>query len=76
MDKTKDLDGEISANSSAMDMTSMMGDGLSVRIKGRDLDKLQEIAKDISEIVGNTEGTTEVSDGFRRNHTGIPHYSG
>lgn len=64
MDKTEDLDGEISANSSAMDMTSMMGDGLSVQIKGRDLDKLQEIAKDISEIVENMEGTTEVSDGL------------
>lgn len=64
MDRTKDLDGEISANSSSMDMTSMMGEGLSIQIKGRDLDKLQEIAKDISEIVGNTEGTTEVSDGL------------
>lgn len=64
MDKTKDLDGEISANSSSMDMTSLMGEGLSIQIKGRDLDKLQEIAKDISEIVGNTEGTTEVSDGL------------
>lgn len=61
--KTKDVEGEISINTSAMDMTSMMGSGLSVQIKGRDLDKLQEIATELSEIISKVEGTTEVSNG-------------
>lgn len=61
---TKDLEGEISANASAMDMTSMMGEGLAVQIKGRNLDTLQEIAKDITKIVENVKGTTEISNGL------------
>lgn len=61
--KTKDVEGEISINTSAMDMTSMMGSGLSVQIKGRDLDKLQEIATELSKIISKVEGTTEVSNG-------------
>lgn len=63
-EKTKDMDGEIAANASSMDMTSMMGEGLSIQIKGRDLDTLQSIAKDVAEIVEKVEGTAEVSDGL------------
>lgn len=61
--KTKDVEGEISINTSAMDMTSMMGSGLSVQVKGRDLDKLQQIATELSKIISKVEGTTEVSNG-------------
>ncbi|MCI8483154.1 MAG: MMPL family transporter [Lachnospiraceae bacterium] len=61
---TKDVKGEISVSSSNMDMGALAGEGLSIRIKGRDLDKLQEIAKDVSGIVEKIEGTAEVSDGM------------
>lgn len=61
---TKDLEGEISVSSSNMDMGALAGEGISVRIKGRDLEKLQEIAKNVSEVVGGVEGTSEVSDGL------------
>lgn len=60
---TKDLDGTITVSESEMD-TSMMGNGLSIRIKGRDTDKLQEIAADIAKVVKKVEGTKEVSDGM------------
>lgn len=63
-DMTKDLDGEINVSSSVMDMGAMMGEGLSVRIKGRNLDKLQEIAKDVKKLVEDVEGTVDVSDGL------------
>lgn len=63
-DMTKDMDGEISISSSAMDMSALGGSGLSVEIKGRDLDMLQSIAEDVSEIVAGVEGTTEISDGM------------
>ncbi len=61
---TKGLEGEISVSSSNMDMGALAGEGISVRIKGRDLEKLQEIAKNVSEVVGGVEGTSEVSDGL------------
>ena len=62
-DMTKDMEGEVTANASSMDMTALMGEGLSIQIKGRDLDTLQDTAKEVSEIVKNVKGTTEVSDG-------------
>ena len=62
-DMTKDMDGEITANASSMDMTSLMGEGLSIQIKGRDLDTLQKTAKEVAEIVKGVKGTAEVSDG-------------
>lgn len=61
---TEGLEGEINISSSNMDMGALAGEGLSVRVKGRDLDKLQEIAKDVSAIVGQVEGTADVSDGM------------
>lgn len=64
LELTKDLDAEIAVETSDMDMSAMFGEGVSIRIKGRDLDTLQKIAGEIAEIVENTEGTTEVSDGM------------
>ncbi len=61
---TEDLECEISVDSSAMDMSMLGGSGISVRIKGRDLDRMQEIAKEIAKLVASVEGTTEVSDGM------------
>lgn len=58
---TKDSEAEISVSASEMDMGAMAGEGLTVQIRGRDLDKLQSMAKDITEIVGRVEGTTDVA---------------
>lgn len=55
---------EISVNMSNMDMSALGSSGISVQIKGRDLDKLREIAKDVAAIVEKTEGTKNVSDGM------------
>lgn len=63
-DLTKDMEGEIDVSSSNMDMGALAGEGLSIRIKGRDLDKLQKLAKDVSAVVAKVEGTAEVSDGI------------
>ncbi len=61
---TEDMDAEIAVSTSEMDMSSMLGEGVSVEIKGKNMDTLQEIAKDVAEIVSNVKGTTEVSDGM------------
>lgn len=60
---TKDIDGELTVNMSNMDMSALGSSGINVQISGRDLDKLQEIAKDVKKIVEDTEGTQNVSDG-------------
>lgn len=62
-DRTKDMEGEITTNASSMDMTSLMGEGLSIEIKGRDLDVLRNTAQEVAELVKGVKGTTEVSDG-------------
>lgn len=60
---TKDMNGTITVSESEMD-TSMLGNGLTIEVKGRDTDKLQSIAKDVAKIVEKVEGTREVSDGM------------
>lgn len=55
---------EVSIETSTMDMSAMGGSGITIQIKGRELDTLQEIARDIAAIVDSVEGTTEVSDGL------------
>lgn len=61
---TKDMDCEVSADSSSSDMSSFFGSGISVEIRGNDLDKLQEIAAQVAEVVEQTEGTVDVEDGL------------
>jgi len=55
---------EISIQTASMDMTALSGSGISIQVRGRELDTLQEIATDVAEIVKTVEGTTEVSDGM------------
>lgn len=55
---------ELSIETSMMDMSALGGAGISIQIRGRDLDTLQQVAKEVAVIVEATEGTTEVSDGL------------
>lgn len=61
---TKDMDCEVSTDSSASDMSSFFGNGLTVQISGNDLDKLQELAAEVAKVVEAQEGTLEVNDGL------------
>lgn len=62
--RTEDMDCEVSSSAASMDMTAMFGSGLSIRIKGRDLDTLQELAIETAKLVEETEGTVDVKDGL------------
>ena len=62
-------DIELSINTEAMDMSALSGSGVSIEVRGRDLDTLQEIAKEVAAIVETVEGTTEVSDGMEDSTT-------
>lgn len=55
---------EIAIETSSMDMSAMGGSGITVQIEGRELDTLQELAKEVAGIIEGVEGTTEVSDGL------------
>ncbi len=55
---------ELSIETSMMDMSALGGDGISIQVRGRDLDTLQRIAKEVAAIVEATEGTAKVSDGL------------
>ncbi len=57
-------DVELVINTSSMDMSALGGSGISIQVRGRELDTLQEIAADVAAIVAATEGTAEVSDGM------------
>ncbi len=64
---TKDIDGELTVDMSNMDMSALGSSGVNVRIKGKDLDKLQQVAEDVKKIVSDTKGTQNVSDGTEKN---------
>ncbi len=55
---------ELSIETSMMDTSALGGDGISIQVRGRDLDTLQQIAKEVAAIVEATEGTAKVSDGL------------
>ncbi len=55
---------EAAIETSTMDMSALGGSGITVQIKGRELDTLQEIARDVAAIVESVEGTADVSDGL------------
>lgn len=57
-------DAEVAIETSSMDMSALGGSGITVQVKGRDLDTMKEIAKDVATIVEGVEGTTDVSDGM------------
>ncbi|WP_303395462.1 efflux RND transporter permease subunit [Intestinibacter bartlettii] len=59
-DDTSSLNCDISVNESTMDMGSMVGSGISIQIKGDDLDKLQDISNDMVDILKNTDGAIDI----------------
>lgn len=64
LEKSADLDAEVTVETSTMDMSALGGSGISIQVRGRDLDKIQEIANEVAAIVESVEGTTAVSDGM------------
>lgn len=64
LSKTKDLNVELNVETNSMDMSALGGSGIQVQIKGKELDKLQEISTEIAEIVAKVEGTSNVTNGL------------
>ena len=63
-EKTDGIEAEITIDTSSMDMSAMGGSGISIQVRGRDLDMLRKIAEEVAAVVESVEGTAEVSDGL------------
>ena len=61
---TKDMDCQVDTDNSASDMSSFLGSGITVQIKGSDLGTLQELAGKVAGVVEAQEGTVDVDDGL------------
>lgn len=64
LEKTKDLEAEVTVTASSMDMSALMTAGISLQVKGKETDKLQEIAEQIGKKLEEVEGLTEISNGL------------
>lgn len=64
LSRTADLDAEITVDTSSMDMSALSGSGISIQVRGRELDTLRQIAGEVAAIVESVEGTSQVSDGL------------
>ncbi|MCR5847166.1 MAG: efflux RND transporter permease subunit [Lachnospiraceae bacterium] len=64
MDKTSDLDCKVDVTTTSSDTTSLLGSGLSIKVKGRNLDKIREYTQKVVEITKETPGTINVRDGL------------
>lgn len=62
--KTADIGCEVNVETSTMDMSALGGSGISVKIKGRELDRIKSMAGDVAKILSDVEGTKNVSDGI------------
>ena len=62
--KVKNIPCDVSIEASAMDMSSMFGSGITMRIKGKDLDKIQKISEDIMKQLEGVDGITEITNGM------------
>ena len=64
MSYAEDLDCDVSVNTNMMDMSMMTGSGVKVQIKGRDLDKLAELAEQVAEEISDIDGIEKVDAGL------------
>lgn len=63
-EKTKDLDCEIDVSDSSMDMSALMTAGISIKVKGKELDTLKDLAKQVGEKLKEVEGLKEIENGL------------
>ena len=62
-EKKKPLGYDIEVSTNSMDMSTLGGSGIEIKIKGSSLEKLKSIGNDIAGIVKSVEGTYDVSNG-------------
>lgn len=63
-DKTKDLKCTLDIQTSSMDMSALGGTGITINIKGKDLDKLKKVSEDVMKQIEGVKGLKEISNGL------------
>ena len=61
---TADMECLVNADNSSSDMTALLGSGITIQISGRNMETLQELAKEVAKIAASVEGTVDVEDGL------------
>ncbi len=64
-EKTADLDCTVTTNMTILDYGAILGDGISLQVKGRDPEVLRKIAEDISGIMREIDGLVDIDDGLQ-----------
>lgn len=64
LEKTQDLDATITVETSTMDMSALGGSGITIIVKGKELETLQDIANRAAAVLETVEGIEQVSDGM------------
>ena len=67
----EDEECEVDIQTSNIDMSALGGKGISVVVKGSEIDELKNISRDVAEILKDTEGTVNVSDGLLETSTEV-----
>lgn len=62
-EKTKDFDCEITVQASTMDMSALGASGVVVRVEGKEIDKMKEIADTVADKLSKVEGLEDISNG-------------
>lgn len=63
-EKTKDFPGELDVQASNMDMSALTAAGVVIQVKGKELDKLEEIAEQVGEKLTEVKGLTDIENGL------------
>ena len=61
---SEDINCDVEISAELMDMQALSGSGISVMIKGRNMQTLQKLATDVANVMESTDGTTEVDNGL------------
>ena len=62
-DRMREMGVDLSVKTNNMDITTLYGSGISVEVRGPELDQLRAYATDIAQKLAQIEGTVDVSDG-------------
>ena len=61
----QDIKGvDIAVQTASMDMSALGGSGISIQVKGRELETLQKVAQEVASVLQTVEGVDQVSDGL------------
>ena len=64
LEKTSDLDVEVSISSNNMDVTALGGSGIVVNVLGNDIDGMIKIGNEVKSLLQQVEGISEISTSY------------